>query len=555
MQRRIFLASVSVVFILIHVARADEPTGWKASGRNGAVAAGGAQAVEAGVRILRADGNAADAAAATLLAMMITDYGSCASGGECSLLVFDAKMGEVKALAGIGRAPLDPEAIEWYYANGIPAKGGMKAAPVPAEVDLCVTLLRRNGTKSLGEVIEPALELLDAGKESWHAPLAVTFRKLVEAEQQAAGSRDAKLLAARDRFYKGDIADELEAWYIETGSFLRKKDLAAHVTLVEDPVSASYRGCTVYKCGTWTQGPALCQALSLLDGYDLPKMGHLSADHVHTTIEALKLAFADRDEYYGDPKFVDVPMRALLSDEYTRSRRALIDPARASLTRRPGDPLGRKALKEQARLDENERIPARDTTTCVVADRWGNVVAATPSCNLHGNQPGPSGVTQGTRLSSLNTSRGHPNRIEPGKRPRITLTPTIVIRDGRALAAISVAGGDLQDQTTLNVLVNHLDFGMLPEKAVTAGRFSTSHHEDSFNPSPDRKAAFLKPGGATLQTTLPEATHEALARRGHIIGTTAGPIGNPVMLVIDRATGIIHAAGDPAANRHAAAVE
>lgn len=552
---RIVLASISLAFLFAPIARAEEATGWKASGKNGAVAAGGAKAVEAGVRILRDGGNAADGAAATLFAMMITDYGSCASGGECSLLVYDAEKREVKALAGIGGAPLDPQAIEWYYANGIPARGGMRACPVPAEVDLCVTLLRRNGTKSLGDVIAPALELLDAGQEAWHAPLAVTFRKLVEAERTTEGSRDVKLQAARDRFYKGDIADELEAWYIDTGSFLRKKDLAAHVTLVEDPVSAGYRGCTIYKCGTWTQGPTLCQAVSLLDGYDLSKMGHLSPDHVHTTIEALKLAFADRDEYYGDPKFVDVPMQALLSADYTRSRRALIDPAKASLARRPGDPLAQKPLKQQARLDDNARLPAQDTTTCVVADRWGNVVAATPSCNLHGNQPGPSGVTQGTRLSSLNTTPGHPNRIEPGKRPRITLTPTIVVRDGRAVAAVSVAGGDLQDQTTLNLLVNHLDFGMLPEKAVTAPRFSTSHHEDSFNPTPDRKAAFLKAGGATLQTTVPEATRQELSRRGHVVATSPGPIGHPVMLVIDPKTGVIHAAGDPAARRHAAAVE
>jgi len=548
-------ASVGSVIVLLALASAGEPIDWKASGKLGAVAAGGAAAVEAGVGILRDGGNAADAAAATLLAMTITDYGSCASGGECALLVFDSETGQVKALAGIGRAPLEPEAIEWYYANGIPAKGGMKAAPVPAKVDLCVTLLRRYGTKSLAEVIAPALKLLDSGAESWHAPLAVTFRKLVEAEQRATGSRDARLAAARDRFYKGDVADELEAWYIDTGSFLRKQDLAAHVTLVEDPVSVRYRDCTVYKCGAWTQGPILCQALALLDGYDLSKMGRLSPDHLHTTIEALKLAFADRDEYYGDPLFVDVPMRQLLSDEYTRRRRALIDPERASLDRRPGDPRGGKALKAVADVDEHKKLPARDTTTCVVADRWGNVVAATPSCNLYGNKPGPSGVTQGTRLSSLNTTRGHPNRIEPGKRPRITLTPTIVVRDGKAVAAISVAGGDLQDQTTLNVLVNHLDFGMSPQEAVIAPRFSTSHHEDSFNPASDRKTAFLKPGGATLQTTIPEETRKELEARGHVVGTTAGPIGHPVMLTIDHSTGVIQAAGDPAARRHAAAVK
>jgi gamma-glutamyltranspeptidase/glutathione hydrolase len=533
-----------------------EAIGWKASGKGGAVAAGRAGAVEAGIRLLEEGGNAADAAAATLLALAVTDYGSFAIGGEIPLMIYDAQKQEVKVLCGVGGAPLDQEAIDWFYAHGIPFRGSMKAAPVPGVVDLCVTALRLYGTKSFEQAVAPTLQLLDAGDRPWHPHLAVTLRKLVEAEERAGGTREEKLIAVTDRFYKGDVADELEAWYVATGAFLRKRDLAAHATRVEDPVKIDYRGYTVYKCSTWTQGPTLCQTLRLLEGYDLKRMGHLSADFIHVVTEALKLALADRDEYYGDPLFVDVPLEALLSDRYTTLRRSLIDPDHASMARRPGDPYRMQPIKAQKPASDSlSAIPVQDTTTCVVADRWGNVVAATPSCNLVGNKPGPSGVTQGNRLRSLNTTPGHPNRIQPGKRPRVTLTPTIATKDGRPVLAISVAGGDLQDQTTLNVLLNHVEFGMLPEKAVTAPRFSTAHHQNSFDPNPDREAAFVSAGSLRLSSDVPSDVREALAKRGHKLSTTSRPIAHPVMIYVDHDTGVIHAAGDPEAGRHAAALD
>jgi gamma-glutamyltranspeptidase/glutathione hydrolase len=295
-----------------------------------------------------------------------------------------------------------------------------------------------------------------------------------------------------------------------------------------------------------------------LEGFDLEQMGHLSADYVHVLTEALKLGLADRDEYYGDPLFTDVPLKALLSDQYTRLRRPLIDMTRASNEIRPGDPLAMKAVKGPGTYRPGEG----GTTTCVVADRWGNVVAATPS----GNRPyavcSELGVAHGTRLTSLNTTEGHPNRIEPGKRPRITLTPTIVLKDGKAVLAISVAGGDLQDQTTLNCLLNHVEFGMMPEEAVTAPRFSTSHHQDSFDPNSDRKAtlARLTPGGLgtlaslTVDDGLDASVRGELARRGHKIETTGKPIAHPVMIYVDPDTGMMYAAGDPKAKRHAAAL-
>ena len=547
---------VLIVLGIIVNARGDHQITWKSSGAGGAVAAGEADSVAAGIRLLEKGGNAADAAAATLLALAITDYGMFAIGGEVPLIIYDAGKNEVKVLSGLGAAPLDPKAIQWYYKNGIPDNGSMKSAPVPGAVDLVVTALKLYGTVSFKQAVQPTLELLDAEGEPWHADLAVTLRKLVAREAETAGSRREKLTAVRDRFYKGDIADDLEAWYIKSGAFLRKSDLENHRTRVEDPVSVTYRGYTIFKCGPWTQGPYLCQTLKLLEGFKLRKMGHLSASYIHTVVESLKLALADRDEYYGDPRFTSVPLTSLFSDEYTGLRRTLIDPENASILIRPGDPYGPGPLKTEAEpVESNSDIPVQDTTTCVVADRWGNVVAATPSANLVGNQPGPSGVTQGNRVRSLNTTHGHPNRVQPGKRPRITLTPTLVLKDGKPLLAISVAGGDLQDQTSLNMILNHVEFGMLPEQAVTAPRFNTFHHQDSFDPNPDRAATVTGPGKMRVNKTVSDEVLRELEKRGHKVSTTGGAIAHPVMIYIDHGNKMIHAAGDPKAGRHAAAID
>jgi gamma-glutamyltranspeptidase / glutathione hydrolase len=551
-------ATLFTIVLLLNsqpVAPAQEVS-WHASGKNGVVAAGHADSVAAGVSILDAGGRAADAAAATILALAVTDYGWFSIGGEVPVLVFDANTKQVKTLSGVGVAPLDPAAIEWFYKNGIPATGSMKAAPTPGAVDLVVTLLKLYGTISFEQAFAPTLVLLDKGKEDWHPRLAVTLRKLVEAERDASGTREEKLTAARDRFYTGDVADELEAWYIATGAFLRKADLAAQTTLIEDPVTIEYRGYTVCKCGPWTQGPVLCQNLRLLEGFDLQSMQHLSADYIHVITEAMKLGYADRDDYYGDPRFSSVPMTELLSDGYTNIRRPLVDMKHASMDRCPGDPVKMKPLRtEITPNNETEKIPKQDTTTCVVADRWGNVVAATPSCNMLTNTPGPNGVNTGNRVRSMNTTPGHPNCVEPGKRPRITLTPTLVLKDGRPVIAISVAGGDLQDQTTLNVLLNHIEFGMSAQQAVTAPRFYMNHHQDSFNPAPDRSAAFVGRGELKVHEEIPESVRKELSDRGHLLETVASPIAYPVMIVIDRQTGLMHAAGDPKTNRHAGAAK
>lgn len=535
--------------------------GASASGKNGIVAAGKPEAVAAGTAILQAGGNAADAAVATLLVLSVKHIGAFCIGGEVPLMIYDAKKREVKVLAGQGAAPKDSLALAWYYKNGIPGDD-MRAAAVPAVIDLCVTALSRYGAMSFEQVAAPALALLDAGGpnwyrdtgsgdtldglsgkkidihllnadtggRSWYADLAVTLRKLVDAERSAGGSREAKLKAVADRFYRGDIADELVAWYIARGGFLRKRDLAEHVTRVEDPVLITYRGYTILKCDTWTQGPYLSQSLRLLEGFDLQRMGFLSADYIHVVTEAMKLALADRDEYYGDPLFSKVPLNALLSDQYTKLRRQLIDMNHASRELRPGDPVNMRAiLQRKPRTFPN----SGGTTTCVVADRWGNVVAATPSgLSSSEGSGGSTGVTHGTRLVIFNTWPDHPNRIEPGKRPRTTLTPTLALKNGKPVMAISVAGGDMQDQAALQLILDHIDFNMSLAEAMVAPRFSTDHFIGSFGQDEP------KLGSLSLNQRIDEEVGKALERRGHTVKTTRSNIGGVAMLVIDPQTGI-----------------
>jgi gamma-glutamyltranspeptidase/glutathione hydrolase len=529
-----------------------------ATGSHGVVVSGRPAATAAGIKILEQGGNAADAGAATLLALSVTYVGAFCVGGEVPILVYSAgqknDQKDVKLLEGQGEAPRDPKAIAWYMQHGIP-DGDVKAAAVPGTIDAIVTLLKLYGTKSFEEVVQPTLAILDAGGPSWYidtgsgqkietgvnwqADMAVTFRKLVESEKAAKGTRQQKLQAVSDRFYRGDIADALEAWYIEKGGFLRKADLAAHKTPVVDPLKTTYRGYTVYKAGPLTQGPYLSQTLRLLEGFDLKKMGFNSADYIHTVIEAEKLALADRDEYYGDPNFVKVPMQQLLSDQYTKMRRKLIDPKKASLELRPGDPYNMKPTKPPTITGPWHG----GTTVMCVTDKFGNVIAATPSgLSSTAGVAGRTGIIHGARLSSLNTFAGTPNVIEPGKRPRITLSPTLLFHDDQPVMAISVAGGDQQDQAAIQVILNSVEFGMSPEEAFKAPRFSTEHFISSFGQ--DRATL----GSLSVPNTLPETVQADLRARGHIVTVSRSGVGGVALIGIDPKTRQATAVG-PAAGK------
>jgi gamma-glutamyltranspeptidase/glutathione hydrolase len=524
-----------------------------AVGSQGVVVSGKPAATAAGIKILEQGGNAADAGATTLLALSVTYVGAFCVGGEIPILVYSADQKNVKLLEGQGEAPRDPKAIAWYMEHGLP-DGDVKAAAVPGTIDAIVTLLKLYGTKSFEEVVQPTLAILDAGGPTWYidtgsgqrietgmkwqADLAVTFRKLVESEKAAKGTRQQKLQAVSDRFYRGDIADALEAWYIEKGGFLRKADLAAHKTPVVDPLTITYRGYTVYKTGPLTQGPYLLQTLRLLEGFDLKKMGFNSADYIHTVIEAEKLALADRDEYYGDPNFVKVPMQQLLSDQYTEMRRKLIDPKKASLDLRPGDPYNMKPTKSPTITGPWHG----GTTVMCVTDKFGNVIAATPSgLSSTAGVAGRTGIIHGSRLSSLNTFKGTPNVIQPGKRPRITLSPTLLFHDNQAVMAISVAGGDQQDQAAIQVILNYVDFDMSPEEAFEAPRFSTEHFISSFG----QERAKL--GSLSVPNSLSEAVLGDLRARGHMVTANRSGVGGVALIGIDpntkQATAVGPAAG------------
>jgi gamma-glutamyltranspeptidase/glutathione hydrolase len=520
---------------------------WRAEGGQGVVVAGGPgpEAAEAGIAVLRDGGNAVDATAATLLVLSVIDPGNFCFGGEVPWLVYDGERKTVEVLAGQGVAPRLATREHFAAKGGIPPTG-IEPAAVPAALDAILTALDRYGTVTFSRAAQPMLTALGNRSDPWCGDLARTIRELIDVEKTASDRRQG-LRRVADHFYRGPIAWRIDKWSRASGGLLRYADLATHTTRVEQPVTGEYRGHTVVKCGIWTQGPMLLQTLQLLEGFELSPLAPTDPQCVHLAVESLKLALADRDTYYGDPLFSDVPLRELLAPSYAETRRSLIDRGRASRELRPGDPLTASPLKPPAaKPAAGTGGPQRDTTTCIVADRFGNVVAATPS-GWGGVTAGDTGVQLGSRLRSLTMEAGHANEVLPGKRPRITLTPTIVLKDGRPVLAVSVAGGDLQDQVSLQMLLATIDFARSPAQAVTLPRYSTAHHIGSFSQPPP------KLGSLAIN---PEAGVEVIARLkalGHDVTESTGPIGHPCVLRIDPVTGRKEAAGDPRAKRHARA--
>ncbi len=532
--------NVIVVMLLLSLSglgQAQEIS-WKASGKNGALVAGDKEAVEVGLEIFEKGGNAIDVTAATLFALSVTDYRKFfCFGSEVPIIVYDAKRGVVEVLSGQGPAP-ELAVREHFVSDGNTTGSGIESWTVPGVLDACLTALDRYGTMSFTEVAIPMLRILDRGGEDWHPKFAKTVRRLMEAEK---GARDRKrgLRLVSDYFYRGPIAREIDQWSRENGGLMRYTDLARYVTRIEEPVTVNYRGYTVYKCGPWTQGPVLLQTLQLLEGYDLVQMGHSSADFIHVVVEAMKLAYADRDAHYGDPLFVDVPMDQLLSPEYTRIRRELIDMEHASQIQQPGDPLAGKAILEGYKpLWGSGETDKNDTSICIVADRWGNMVATTPSGNAvsGGGGVGSNGLMMGNRMLCFNIWEGHPNCVAPGKRPRTTLTPTLVLKDGKPVLVANVAGGDLQDQSSIQMLINCIDFGMDPAECVTSVPLSTGHMVASFGQNaPDL-------GDLGLRTEVSEDVVEDLKARGHKVQLGAWG-SHDAILTIDPESGLIRAAG------------
>jgi gamma-glutamyltranspeptidase/glutathione hydrolase len=370
--------------------------------------------------------------------------------------------------------------------------------------------------------------------------LAQTLRALAEAEKAALASgatREQAIRAGRDAFYKGQIAARIVAGVREEGGVMTEEDLASYEGRIEQPTVATYRGHTIYKAGPWNQGPVLLQTLRLLEGFDLAAMGAGSADAIHVATEAIKLSYADRDRYYGDPDFVQVPMARLLSDDYTARRRGLIDRGKASLEVRPGALTG--ALTQEP----------GDTTAIEVVDKEGNLFSATPSSGwLLGGAfvAGDTGVPMSNRMQAFRLDPESPNVLAGGKRPRTTLTPTVVLKDGKPFLAIGTPGGDSQDQQILNVLLNMIDFGMDVQAAIEAPRFNSLHPESSFD---DHRS---QPGVLEIEATASASVRDELARRGHVLRVRP-PFGMSTGIVaagIDPATGLLRGGADPRRERY-----
>src|SRR6266404_5773128 len=593
-------------------------------GKRGVVAGGQPLSVEAGLRVLQHGSNAVDAGVAAILAASVIEFSHFSFGGEVPILI-KLKGRDVAVVEGMGQAPLKatreffvnrlkstndtgssaPDSAKAQSGNAdLPTMAGAKsglipstgplAATVPAVLDACVSALDQFGTKSLAEVMQPAIELADGFPidelrvqyiktrapifSAWpdakrlflphgevpkpgdifvQADLARTLREIVNAEKLGARrGRHAGLVAAREYFYRGPIGKRIGDYMQTHGGLLAAADLARFQARVGKPVAAEYRGYQVYKAGFWTQGPALVETLNLIEGYDLKSMGHNSATYIHTLTVAIKLALADRDRYYGDPDFVKIPMKELLSKNYAALRRPLIDQQHASLAQQPGDPLNMKAVLANAmqtvgRVSTIPPLERANDTTCVnVIDKDGNLFSATPSgAWLPAVVAGDTGVLLGQRMQSFLLEEGHPNVLQPGKRPRITLTPTLVLRDGKPFLVLSTPGGDNQDQSLIQVLLNIVEFGMNVQEAVEAPRFQTLHLVSSFD---DHR---FNPGVLNLEDRIEKQVQEDLTSRGHKIEMQAawGNPSAPTVIRFNSDSGVIEAGADPRRGRYAIA--
>ena len=556
-------------------------------GTNMAVTCGHYLGSMAGMQMMLKGGNAVDAGVAAVLAQMVLEPQSAGFGGECPILIYTPDEDKVLAINGNCRAPA-AATIETYRAMGfklIPGDGFL-AGGVPATPAALILALDRFGTLTLGDVLAPAIYLAENGfamyealhnqivqmserfVTEWpssadlfmpdgHAPttgevfrnpgLASTYKKLVETERAASGNRSKGLRAAMERFYQGDIAKAIVQFQREartshdggvvSNGLLTLDDLATYQPWVEPPVSTTYRGTTVYKCGPWTQGPVFLQQLNLLEGFDLRQMGVLSADYIHTVMECSKLAFADREQYYGDPKFVKVPLDGLLSKGYAAARRTLVNDIRASLEMKPGDPVSGKPLLDPSKVWPQLSWKGGTTGTRAV-DKHGNIFSATPSGGWLRSSPIIPGLgfCLGSRMQMFWLDARHPSALVPKKQPRTTLTPSIAVLGDDTYIAFGTPGGDQQDQWTLQFFLNTVDFGMNLQEALDLPSFHSQHFPGSFYP----RAA--NPGQLVVEASIPAQVVEDLRRRGHdVVQARAWSQGNVTAARFDRSTGVIQA--------------
>ncbi len=555
-------------------------------------------AATAGARIFEQGGNAVDAACA-MIAATSTMWDTLSWGGETQALIYNPNTGKVIGINGLGVAPTGATP-EYFHQLGMkyPPEYGALAAVTPGTPGGLMTMLAEYGTMSLAQVLAPAIEMADGypmeaelvntiehykekikqwpdsrrvllvhpGKaheapepgEIFRQPdLAATLRKLVEAERRALAAgkdRKAAIYAAYERFYRGDIAHDLVGAVRELGGLFTAEDLANWRVKIEEPVHTGYKGIEVYKLTTWVQGPVMLQALNILENFDLKAMGYDSARYIHTLYQAMNLAYADRDFYYGDPGFSPAPpIQGLLSKDYARERAKLVRPDRNDPDIRPGDPYpfqggknpflsilenwhSRMPAPTPVTLAEFDRTFRLGTTSVEAADDKGWAVSVTPS---GGWTPaviaGHTGIGLSQRMQSfvLDLTEDPFNVLQPGKRPRATLTPSLALKDGKPFLVFSVQGGDTQDQNLLQFFLDIVEFGMTVQEATEAANITSYQMRDSFG---DHRSF---PGRLTLNTATPPWVRQELTRRGYQLEfeeRSSGPIN---AIFVDRAHGTL----------------
>lgn len=564
-------------------------------GRSGVVSAGHPLAAAAGHEILRKGGNAIDAGVAAGLVINVVHQDMASFGGVAPIILYSAADEEVHTISGLGRWPKSAD-IQYFEENhGGSLPDGLPRSVVPASPDAWITALLEHGTLSFNEVAQAAIRIArngypvyefqhenlheardsyvaypstaevflpdgdipDVGELLVQEDLARTLERMAEAEEDSGSDRRSGLQAARDYFYKGPIAETIGSFSEAEGGLLRASDLEEFSVGTEDPVHVQYKGYDLYTCGPWCQGPVLAQALKILEQLDLQAMGHNSPDYLHAVLEALKLAYADREWYYGDPDFVDVPIDELVSETYAQQRIEQLDLERAhSELPPPGETSVSTEVFDLDHLVAEPSNPAspfyysnsQDTSYVAAMDGEGNIFSATPSDGCGGTPIVPGlGIPISTRGKQTRLDPRHPSSLKPWKRPRLTPNPALVMKDGKPFMAIGTPGGDVQPQAMLQVFLNQVEFGMNPQQAIEAPRVATYNFPATS--SPHR----YYPGASAAEGRIPEDVLEQLTKRGHQMQQwrrlfRAGGVN---VVKLDSDAGVLHAGADPRRENYA----
>jgi len=525
-----------------------------AVGRNGMVSTGHSLATSAGIDILRKGGNAIDAGVAAGICINIVQHDLTSFAGVAPIIIYLADNNKVVSFDGLGRWPRRAS-VDYFleYRNG-KFEPGIDYCIVPAAVDSWITSLEKYGTMTFEAIVSYALKYardgfpityfmnmmieedfenfkkwstnaqifspkgrpLKPGELLIQKDLANTLEKMILIEKFSKKSREERLRAVRDYFYKGDISDQMVRFSDNMGGLFTKEDFTNFKIKEEKPYKVEFQGLTIYGCGPWCQGPVFLQAISMLKNFNLYDMGHNSSEYLHTLISVLDLAFADRETYYGDPDFVDVPIDELLSDLYNKKRVDVIESSRAfGKMPQPGNTRLSRGNNNPSKyffiddLDKNIE-PELDTSYVCVIDENGNIFSATPSDASTKSPIIPGlGLSISSRGRQSRIDHNHPNKIEPLKRPRLTPSPALVLKNNKPLFAIGTPGADVQPQAMLQVFLNMVVFHMDPQQAVESPRVATYNFPGSFYPNK------YYPGTVKVETRIPANVRQDLCNRGH----------------------------------------